>query len=37
VPVDFSKIEALRPLWREHLRLESESELIELTTQEQQI
>ena len=30
VPIDFSNLEGLRPLWKKHLRLESESELIRL-------
>lgn len=35
VPVDFSNIEALRLLWREHLRLECETELIDLAGERQ--
>ncbi len=34
VPVDFSNIEALRPLWREHLRLEREEELMGLANEQ---
>jgi hypothetical protein len=30
VPIDFSNVDALESLWREHLRLECETELIDL-------
>ena len=35
VPVDFSNIKKLRPLWLQHLRLESEAQLIELVDEQQ--
>jgi hypothetical protein len=36
LPVDFSDVEKLRPLWLRHLRTESEAQLVELNANEQQ-